>query len=660
MRIFIYLMMLFSVLPLCGSPVTVDRYGQYAGEEWPGKICSDEQLRADAAREAEELAESVPDSVRFDRYGGVIGGESLKATGFFRVQKLDGRWWLITPEGNRFYMKGVDAVHYGESGYYTRTVDSFGKPRREFVEGLPTQEEFPDAYREQTINFITANLRRKYGPAYQERWRDVQEKRLRAWGFNAIGKWNWPNFNYLPFLYDMKFIDLKRFGRRCLDPYDPAFETGIRNRIDLVTARFRNDPMLIGYQFENENGWGYPELDVILADTEGKIAAKRAFLELIAKRNQGDAGRIFGKPDASVETLLEEKLPAWKVPMKLRSEFLLEASRRYHSILKAYLRSKDPDHLFLAASHFDYQSAEWIAGAAEYVDVLAFNEYDFESRWIGTRLAASLRKWDRPFLVTEYSFTTTQRGYCYFRATSNAATELDRGLAFRSYVERLAANPLCVGSSYFLMYDQPATCRWKDTEAHNFGLLNVVDQPYREMISEVKKTNARLFNIHAGVLSPEETMPNMPQLTAAKKEFIPESITPLILYDHTVPEYHNGRINRLRFKNVAPLRRKLPLGTIDAGSPGGFRSVRLTFFLWSKARNQNLTDWVKLEESQDGKTFTPVGFRIVDRRECVFNEYDIVPENFKPDTRYLRINFVHNQYGATWAVSLAGVAVERR
>lgn len=660
MRISIYLTILFFALPVCGAPVTVDRYGQHAGEEWPGKIHSDEQLRADAAREAEELVESVSNPVRFDRYGGVIGGKPLKATGFFRVQKLDGRWWLVTPDGNRFYMKGVDAVHHGEGGYYTRTVDSAGKPRREFIEELPPPEDFPDAYRERTINFITANLRRKYGPTYQERWRDVQEKRLRIWGFNAVGKWNWPNFNYLPFLCDTKFAELKRFGRRCLDPFDPAFETGIRERIDRVTARYRNDPMLIGYQFENENGWGYPELDVILADTKGKIAAKRAFLELIERRSKGGAGGIFGKPGASVEALIGEKLPAWKVPAKLRSEFLLEASRRYHSILKAYLRSKDPDHLFLAASHFDYQSAEWIAGAAEYVDVLAFNEYDFESRWIGTRLAAGLRKWDRPFLVTEYSFTTTQRGYRYFRATSNAATELDRGLAFRSYVERLAANPLCVGSSYFLMYDQPVTCRSKDTEAYNFGLLNVADQPYREMIAEVKRANARLFDIHAGVLAPEAAEPDLPQLAAAKKEFIPESITPLILYDHTAPEFHNGRINRLRFKNVAPLRRKLPLGTIDAGSPGGFRSVRLTFFLWSKARNQNLADWVKLEESPDGRTFTPVGFRIADKRECVYNEYDVVPDNLRPDTRYLRINFIHNQYGAIWAVSLAGAAVERR
>ena len=29
---------------------TVDRYGQFTGEEWPGKVTSDDQLRADAAK----------------------------------------------------------------------------------------------------------------------------------------------------------------------------------------------------------------------------------------------------------------------------------------------------------------------------------------------------------------------------------------------------------------------------------------------------------------------------------------------------------------------------------------------------------------------------------------------------------------------------------
>ncbi len=646
------------------APVTVDRYGQYTGEIWPGKITSDEQLQADAAREAAELAEARPTKPeRFDRYGGVIAGEPRKATGFFRTEKIDGRWWLITPEGNRFYLKGVDAIHHGEGGYYTRLTDAKGMPRKEFAEPPPDRETFPDAHRDNTLNYLTANLRRKYGPEYPERWRETMKKRMAAAGFNAVGKWNWPNFNELPFLVDTKFVELKRFGRRCLDPFDPGFAEGIRPRIERVTARYRNDPMLIGYQFENENGWGREDVDALLADTTGKSAAKRALLERISERESGDPGRLFGKSGATMETLLKQRLNPEKLPEELRSEFLLAASRRYHSILVEELRSRDPGHLFLAASHFDYQSVEWITGAMEYVDVLAFNEYDFESRWLGSQIAELLRKWDRPFAVTEFSFPSGRRGYTPFRVSTDAATEKDRGLAFRGYTERLAANPLCVGSTYFLMYDQPVTCRAKDTEAHNFGLFNVVDQPYREMLAEVRKANERLFEIHAGTLSPEETRPNLPRLAPIqrlKAAFLPESVSNLLFCDAAQPEYFGGKTDRLRFHRSAPLNRPLQLGILDAGKPDGFRKVELAVFLWSKAKNRNLADWVRLEESPDNRAFTPVPFRILSKRDLVYDEYTIAPEQLKPDTRYLKVSFILREYGAVWAVSLAEVTVERR
>ena len=35
----------------------------------------------------------------------------LGATGFFRVQKYKGKWWLVDPTGRLFWSNGVDCVH---------------------------------------------------------------------------------------------------------------------------------------------------------------------------------------------------------------------------------------------------------------------------------------------------------------------------------------------------------------------------------------------------------------------------------------------------------------------------------------------------------------------------------------------------------------------
>ena len=43
-----------------------------------------------------------------DKYGGFIDIKGEK-TGFFHTEKIDGRWWLVTPDGNAFY--GIGMAH---------------------------------------------------------------------------------------------------------------------------------------------------------------------------------------------------------------------------------------------------------------------------------------------------------------------------------------------------------------------------------------------------------------------------------------------------------------------------------------------------------------------------------------------------------------------
>lgn len=42
-------------------------------------------------------------------YGG-YRQKKVKSTGFFRIEKIDGRWWFVDPEGFLFLSVGVDGV----------------------------------------------------------------------------------------------------------------------------------------------------------------------------------------------------------------------------------------------------------------------------------------------------------------------------------------------------------------------------------------------------------------------------------------------------------------------------------------------------------------------------------------------------------------------
>jgi hypothetical protein len=82
----------------------IDRYGQWMPEEWPGKAHNDRELRAlwDADRIKPVTSALCP-----------LGGDAartLRASGFFRVEKVEGQWLFVDPHGHPFFSTGMDLV----------------------------------------------------------------------------------------------------------------------------------------------------------------------------------------------------------------------------------------------------------------------------------------------------------------------------------------------------------------------------------------------------------------------------------------------------------------------------------------------------------------------------------------------------------------------
>ncbi|WP_448110376.1 beta-agarase [Pseudomonas lini] len=114
----------------------VDAYGQSTRAKWPEKVSSDDQLKSAAAKEQQQLkiwlAEREKTSL--DKFGGWTKGPVFKASGFFRTEKRDGRWYLVTPEGHPFYSLGVNSV--------TPSVNQTYVAGREWMfESLPKPDE---------------------------------------------------------------------------------------------------------------------------------------------------------------------------------------------------------------------------------------------------------------------------------------------------------------------------------------------------------------------------------------------------------------------------------------------------------------------------------------------------------------------------------------
>ncbi|MEB0045809.1 MULTISPECIES: beta-agarase [unclassified Pseudomonas] len=295
----------------------VDAYGQSTRAKWPEKISSDEQLKAAAAKEQQQLkiwlAEREKSSL--DTFGGWNKGPAFKASGFFRTEKRDGRWYLVTPEGHPFYSLGVNTVapdvnqtyiagrewmfdalpkpgeplasHYGEGdnrsgngadqgrGYNAgRWYDFYGANLQRLngqpcVAGSETKAGVAEAAKAdaQTVEQPAA------APCNPEavdekRWAIHTLDRLQAWGFNTLGNWSAPvlgNADRVPYTLPLSIVgDYASISTGSdwwggmPDPFDPRFAMATERAVAIAARDHRDDPWLIGYFADNELAWAGP------------------------------------------------------------------------------------------------------------------------------------------------------------------------------------------------------------------------------------------------------------------------------------------------------------------------------------------------------------------------------------------------------------------
>lgn len=474
----------------------VDGYGQYLYQDWPGKVTSDAQLREEARQETEQLADVAPDLVRYDRYGGLRALGNHGGTGFFRLAKIDGRWWFVTPDGHPFFLKGVDSMSDEEWGYGTIYQNPDGSPRDVF-ESLPDKELYPGAYavneRGHVVSFVKANLMRKYGTNYSDAWRDTTYRRMLDWGFNAQSKWARDPQIVMPRIDQLTApTDAIRvlWG---IDPFDPEFATKLDRHFD-IKAR-KSDPWLIGYFFDNERGWDREVVAEVLR-RDGSLPAKRAFVSYLSDTYDGDLARvngILGTTAESFEALAEIAIEIARVPDSDIKSFITEASKVYYAKIQRAIRNQDPHHLFLGSALVpNWRSTpEWIVGGRDHLDAISLDVYTDDASYL-----TAYEQYDKPVLNLEYSFNTSDRGLRAINAAARAGTIAERGAKYKAFVEAQAASPVSVGSGWFVYYDQAVTGRPGDGESYNFGLINQQDQPYTEMTDVMRDANLTLELVH--------------------------------------------------------------------------------------------------------------------------------------------------------------------
>ena len=458
----------------------IDEYGQWIPENWPGKAHDDQGLqdlwKADAL---------IPVDYGFCPLGG-DKSRTLRATGFFRVEKLDGWWVMVDPHGHPFFSTGMDLVGHKQGSFATDVT------RREYLfERLP--EPGPAWLTPgKNVSFYTANIMRRFGDGWEKKWQDHTVARLRNWGFNTVA--NWSDYDVATTSGMPYVIPLQGWTTRKVFPFPwnfpDVFSQEFRDNVDQAARRqltpLKDDPNLIGWFVGNEPQWARsfgsltPWPDMLMADPEPS-ATKHKLQELL-KANPGRERQV-------------------------KDDFLYACGEEYFRVIVAALRRHDPNHLVLGIRFAENPNNRWVE-LSRLFDVFSVNIYSREFRPNPEDIRRFSDVSGKPVVIGEFTACAPGRGMQgLFYWGHKVRDHAERGKAYRYYVESSAASPYIVGAHWFQMVDDLPTGRPSDEERMNYGFINVIDLPYLDLVDAARQTHRRIYDLKNGIVTPYAEKP---------------------------------------------------------------------------------------------------------------------------------------------------------
>lgn len=482
--------------------VWVDSLGQRNNHSWPGKLTGTQELKPAFEAAVSEFGSAIPG----EQFSDYLGYTQLRfdSTGFFHTHHDGQRWWFVDPLGYAY----LSVAPTGVGPYAHGPVDL----SPELFMDLPDESRYPEAWsgnqNRKNLSFLTLNLIRIFGSDWKDPW--VESTRHLLLGMQFTGSANWSDRLFhrdgrMPYVYPMwgSAQTKIRLFRDFPDVFNPEFEASAR-QFAAQLSPMKNDPWMIGYFLGNEPHWAFGDFNLAreMLYTATETWSRKALIRWLEEKYQTPyAFSAAWNLELTAFSELERFILPHEKFMNAQAEEDLKAFtdilvNRYASVICEAVKAADPNHLNLGL-RFAWLSSEACLTTGAWFDVFSLNGYSWPEPPATQEIAERLKK---PVMIGEFHFGSTDRG---LPATGikGMASQRDRGLAYRHYVENGFARPEIIGLHYFQWNDQPVTGRF-DGENYNIGIMDVTYRPYPEMVRSITRTNERLFDIATGKKRP--------------------------------------------------------------------------------------------------------------------------------------------------------------
>ncbi len=464
-------------------------------------MVDDVSLRPATAKEIEKY--SSPSKARIGAIPEFKPEPNGEATGFIHTERIQNAWWLVGPEGKRFWSIGCAAAYpQKENKGLARKAGNKGKYRRKMM-GLLKQWGFNSVATASDKEFLKLNRK------------EVKKGGEAMLLFAHLSLFSPDKADYR--LSDMR--GEKRLVFTMIDPYNPAWREAARKKVAEVAKRYRDAPWFGGYLV------GGMLLDLsrlpfyLWGEHSGKhfIAwLREKYADDISKLNKAWCTPAGRRPCsyASFEELAARKAEPLGYDDPALGDFQAFAQllfKEYVDFTLKTIKEADPNHLVLSNSvrpgqvmslkpYFEaYNKFDAVAlSIAPRGDVTGFDGGELD---MILRLHLGCRK---PLLVISLSIAARDSGLYEppFRVADMSLQSLesqdDRAAVYRGCLTQMASLPYVLGVHWH---------QWHDVDMKvmriNCGLVNSKDEPYSVLVETMRE-------IHGEIIEKKGLAPSSP------------------------------------------------------------------------------------------------------------------------------------------------------
>jgi hypothetical protein len=399
-------------------------------------------------------------------------------TSRWSVESENGVEWLKTPCGDRFYSLGVNILDGGNG----------------------EKKKLGPAY----AGYDWA----KFAPTLDD-WAAEARRQLTGWGFNSAGGWSLPPQQLkLPTVINLELGRLAKF--HWFDPFAPETEPRMMALGKELVAPYRGSPYRIGYFSDNEVGWWAGALFGFFSMKPTDNVTKQRWVAMLREHYDDDWTRFtadFRPPDgvSSWDELLGARQLTALRPgshgIAAVREWTGIVAERYYTLAERAIRAADPDALYFGDRLPIYYDPAAVKAMARHVDAIAVNyNVDAGDGWVARYFFDGLEKLSsgKPVLITEWFFAARENrtGNKNNGHLMTVGTQAERAKGAAAAARNFAALPEIVGTHWFQYYDHPKGGR-ADGEDYDFGLVDLEDRPYEQLVQALTAANRDAPSIHA-------------------------------------------------------------------------------------------------------------------------------------------------------------------